>query len=774
MWKLNRIIAQNLCAFKELDYTLTQGVTTLIFGDNRDNESQRSNGSGKSALLECIAIGITGSPLRKIKNEEIINDSADECYVSLVFSNNSSSEVFAIERTIYRKGASNVHCVIERDGRTVTTDEAVQHSVDGYNKYILEKLGITRDELFNNFVLSKHKYEDFLSASDKEKKEIINRFSNGIVVDEAIAKVEEDIVPVEEGLSNAELELAGLDGRINMLSEQIEHEEESREERTKSKAEKIALIEQTVSEKRAVIRDCKEKLSALEKVKTELTRTDRQVQELENSEQPLHQCLEQVKFLLSTYGTLTDWKGVMSSKQEEIRQVEQKLSGLDVLLQQAGGKVKEHTLTVKALKEEHSQFMECSTKKSEGYKTELSRLESQLNEVNQFGRELRNRRRTLSSAIETLSGKIAGTISCPRCKHEFLVTDRDFDVTEGRKVLEQQQKVLEKVVSDIGETEQQVTVIEQQQTEIQENRRKLNAAHGEWLNKIAATEKELQTATYNLESLQRKERQITDTISALQTETENIRRKMFDEAFEIIDIAYRTNERKTQSLAEEVSAAESSVETLYTTIGELNRCSSSEVIDSLKASLKTYRKKSVETLQQKNSIEQERNRLREQEQRFTQFKSFLANTKIEALSKITNEFLESIGSDLRIRFSGYTVLKTGKIREKISISILRDGIDCGSFGKLSAGESARLQLASILAMQKLVNSNCEADKGLSLIVLDEILSAVDEEGLAKMFDSLNKLGITALVVSHNHISEAYKHTLIIKKENGRSEITQII
>ena len=231
MWKLNKIVVRNLCAFRELNYTLHQGVTTLIFGDNRDNESQRSNGSGKSALLECIAIGITGSPLRKIKNEEIINDAADECYVMLEFSNTVCREVFTVEREIYRKGASVVRCFIERDGKPVETDEAVQHSVDAYTKYILEKLGISRDELFNNFVLSKHKYEDFLSCSDKEKKEIINRFSNGIVVDEAIAKVQEDIVPVEEKLNAADLELAGLDGRINMLVEQIEKEESSREER---------------------------------------------------------------------------------------------------------------------------------------------------------------------------------------------------------------------------------------------------------------------------------------------------------------------------------------------------------------------------------------------------------------------------------------------------------------------------------------------------------------------------------------------------------------
>ena len=166
------------------------------------------------------------------------------------------------------------------------------------------------------------------------------------------------------------------------------------------------------------------------------------------------------------------------------------------------------------------------------------------------------------------------------------------------------------------------------------------------------------------------------------------------------------------------------------------------------------------------------NQFQEQEQRFHQFNSYLANTKIEALSKITNEFLASICSDIRIQFSGYTVLKTGKLREKISVTLVRDGVDCGSFGKFSEGEKARVNLSSILAMQKLVNSNCEGDKGLDLLVLDEILAAVDEEGNMKMFESLNRLGITALVVSHGHVSEAYPHTLVIRKEHGESRIVQ--
>ena len=770
MWKLNRITAQNLCAFKELDYTLTQGVTTLIFGDNRDNESQRSNGSGKSALLECIAIGITGSPLRKIKNEEIINDAADECYVSLEFANSSSSEVFTIERSLYRKGASGVRCVIERDGKIVTTDEAVQHSVDAYNKYILEKLGITRDELFNNFILSKHRYEDFLSSSDKEKKEIINRFSNGIVVDEAIAKITEDIAPIEKDLHEVDLELAGVDGRIKMLVEQIEQEENSKEERAKSKVEKIAAIEKSITDKRELLRGMSVQIDVISDVLVTLDVADKEIQLLENSDESLEVCLNGTEMVLKPFGKLTDWNSVLETKMTELTQVQQEQAALSDEIMIIGGEVKKQTQDCEKLKSLHAQFVAEATTKSEGYKKQLADLEKEMLEANKLSTSLLEKRRVHSSAIESLKNKIAGVITCPRCEFEFVASDKSFDVAQSEEELELLQTELERTTQKRTETEKTIVFIEQDQKEIQQARRKLNTDNGEWLTKVDAAEKELQTLNYKLESFQRRSRQLSDKLVIIQNDIENTRRKMFDEAYEIVDAATTSRKREIKKLGEDIAAMESSIETLYTTIGELNNASLDEVIVSLRTSLKTYRKKSDEVLKEKTEIEKELRQLQEQEQRFGQFKSYIANTKIEALSKITNEFLESIGSDIRINFSGYTTLKTGKVREKISVSLVRDGVDCGSFGKFSEGEKSRVNVSSILAMQKLVNSNCDGDKGLDLLVLDEILAAVDEEGNAKMFESLNKLGITALVVSHGHVSESYPHTLIIRKENGESRI----
>ena len=316
MWKLKSIEAENLCAFRSLAYTLQQGVTTLIFGNNKDNDSQQSNGAGTSALLECIAVGLTGSPLRKIRTEEIINDAAEQCRITLHLANDASNEELIIARSIPRKGASTVACKLYRGSELVTTDEAVQHSVDAYNKYILEKLGITREELLNNFILSKYRYEDFLSSSDKEKKEIINRFSNGILVDEAIARVEEDIEPLSSEQQKIDLELAGIDGRIEMLQEQIDKEIAASEERGRNRESRIAELEEAIASKREYIRTHKETLNGIDATIAEVDTADKELQALESSDTSLEECLKAIDAVMTLLpdARRTDWNHTLKLK----------------------------------------------------------------------------------------------------------------------------------------------------------------------------------------------------------------------------------------------------------------------------------------------------------------------------------------------------------------------------------------------------------------------------------------------------------------------------
>lgn len=771
MWKLHRIVAENLCAFRELDYYLSQGVTTLIFGDNRDNESQQSNGSGKSALIECIAVGLTGNPLRKIKNEEIINDKADECWIQLQFTNDGSNEVFNIERQLFRKGASIVTCSIERDGKPVDTDEAVQPTVDAYNKYILEKLGISKDELFNNFLLSKFKFQDFLSSSDREKKEIINRFSNGVLVDQAIEKLAEDKVPVASELREVELEIAGMDGRIEMLTEQIATEENNQAEKARTKTEKIASMRQAIGEKHALIRQKRKETEAIDCVLGRLETADCDIQVLESEDHSLEVYLSKIRAILSPLSiSLTDWEKVVGDKHTELNALEAEQTKWSNALTIAENKV--HTLTTAhdRLKADYQSFSDTYTTKVDGYDKKLKTLDGQIDRMNRDAVQLREERRTLSKAIEELTSWLAGTITCPKCSYKFLVSDKTFDVTQGTADLEEKNTTFENITSRIADCESKVSDIEKEERQIRTDKRSLSAENGVWNDKLEQAARQVRTASSELEEIRSNQKTVKASISSLWTILQNMCKRVFDEAFDLIDATCREKEQQMKSLQTEIKSAESSIETLEETIRELDGTSVSELVGSLKASLKAYRKKSSDAVTRKSDIEKRMHRLDEQEQRFAQFKTYLANTKIEALSTITNEFLENIGSDIRIRFSGYTALKSGKVREKISVSLIRDGIDQGSFGKFSAGEAARVNLATILAMQKLINSNAELDKGLDLLVLDEILEAVDENGLSSMFAALNHLGITALVVSHGNVAEGYPHKLVVTKENGESKI----
>ena len=772
MWKLKSIEAENLCAFRSLAYTLQQGVTTLIFGNNKDNDSQQSNGAGKSALLECIAVGFTGSPLRKIRTEEIINDAAEQCRITLHLANDASNEELIIARSIPRKGASTVACKLYRGGELVTTDEAVQHSVDAYNKYILEKLGITREELLNNFILSKYRYEDFLSSSDKEKKEIINRFSNGILVDEAIARVEEDIEPLSSEQQKIDLELAGIDGRIEMLQEQIAKEVEAGEERGRNRETRIAELEEAIASKREYIRTHKEALTGIDATIAEVDKADKELQALESSDTSLEECLKIIDavMILLPDARRTDWNHTLKLKKEDLLLAQSSLENLDASVNHAEAVLKEKYDAFEKFKVEYTDFVTHYGDKCEEYSIRLQEIDKTLRSLALRLEELRRKRRVISAGIDELSNKLAGSITCPKCGHEFLVAQPNFDIEAGTKELRLRQQQLSEINGNIEAEQNSTEEAEMQQSKLNSERRTLDSDRSRWEQELSDHERAVCSATSEVERAEHNRKRTKAEVASMQDEIDSIRRKAFDECFGNIDERNATLSRERRKIVEDIRSAECAIETLQETIREVNEMATEDLTLSLRKTLEQEKQRSMETAKRKFEVDDKVRALEVQRERFVQFKTYLANTKIEALSRITNEFLIGIGSDIRIRFDGYTVLKSGKVREKISISLLRDGVDCGSFGKFSAGEAARVNLATILAMQKLVNANCDDEKGLDLLVLDEILEAVDEAGLSSMFDALNALDSTVLVVSHGNVAEGYPHKLVITKENGESRI----
>ena len=771
MWTLIQVYAKNLCAFKLLDYKLLQKHTTLIFGNNMDNDSQGSNGSGKSAMLEAIAIGITGETLRKIKMDEIINDAENEAIVSLLLLNTATGQRLTIQRIISRKAAQVIKvcvCANETEDNEVCIEQA---SVADYNKFILETLGLTKEDIFSNFILSKHKYLSFLSSSDREKKEIINRFSNGVIVDESIIALQEDMVPIQELLKQAELSVANHTGRVETLQEQINTAITESTERSQKKAERIANWNKAIADKRNHIREQNILINKANEILDQYDKTDKVLQKLENGKKDAKECFEIISehFASHTLPLPRNFAAISIKNQKELEVVAKEYAEVQKQLTQHDKKIVIAKNSYDKLLKQYEKFQEDFDKKSTKAEEKINMLLSSVNKLETDNSRLRTQRVQLEADIADLQKQLAGVIVCPKCQHEFTLAN-DIDINDVKLKLQDRKGESQDILNSIETNERSIAEITAEGRKARQEQDRLNNCKIEWSTKITETCTALDELSRGASSLANKMQALQNQMNILQKSIEEVRVNLFDDAYAILDEAIQRQESEIKRAELNINNANGAIQSYEDSIHDIENDSETNLIKTLKDNKKKYEKELTLAISQKENVEQKLNSYKEQEATFIEFKTHLANTKIDALSHITNEFLEAIGSDIRIAFSGFTVLKSGKIRDKISISIIRDGVDCGSFDKFSEGEKARVNLANILAMHKLTNINCDDNKGLDLLILDEILEATDEQGLSNIFDALNQLQITSLVVSHGNIAENYPYKTVVNKLNGISFI----
>lgn len=768
MWRLERIQAKNLCAFKTLDYKVEQQHTTLIFGNNMDDNSQQSNGSGKSAMLEAIAIGITGETLRKAKMDEIINDAEDTAEVEINLTNPDEGQQLIVHRAIFRKAAQKIDITFV-DGEDVSN--IVQSGVTEYNKYILETIGLTRDDVFANYILTEEKFISFLSASDRDKKDIINRFSNGIMVDESIAALQNDMQPIEEQLKEAEKTVAICTGRVDAVTEQINTAITEQTERSQKKAERVEEWKQAIAKKRAIIREKEQYLKACDILANKYEALDKQREELEDSDKDIVACYKTLKKSLEAcefelgkdYAADAEQnKTQLAASQKAVKELEKEAKKLSAKLESAKN-------AQQKLSEKYAKFQTDFDKKSSTVEQNIAWLLEAIKKLENENDQLKRQRTQLETDIASLQKQLAGVIVCPNCKHEF-VLEGELDIQQARLRMQDREGEVKDITANIQRNQTEIAEYTVRGKDERKKQNKLNDSKAEWSKKIVEASTAVDEASMEMSRLKTQQQRLNDEVVKYSSAIQNARNELFDEVYSIIGEALSANDYNYKQAKLDIDNANGAVQSYEESIKDIDKSSETDAIELLQSSKKKYEKELEVAILDKESVERKLNDYKVQEAAFVEFKTHLANTKIDALSHITNEFLEAIGSNIRIAFSGFTVLKSGKVRDKISISLIRDGVDCGSFGKFSKGERARVNLANILAMHKLTNVNCEDGKGLDLLVLDEILDGTDEQGLTNIFDALNQLQITALVVTHTNIAENYPYKTVVNKLNGVSYI----
>lgn len=787
MWKIRHIECENFISFQNASVDIPQNVCTLIYGINLDNDKQKNNGTGKSSLVEAIAFGLTGEPLRGVdKVEEIINDHSDSAHIALELENDYDDTKFTIDRTIYRKAPQIIEChKYGKSGEEIEKEKTSQPTVLDYNRYILEEIGLTKDDIYSNFILSDSKYKSFFNANDKTKKAMINRFSGADIVDKAIEELQVDKEPAEEALAKAKEAKIAIDSKIEVVEQQMADADNKKEEYVREKEERIKNLEDKIVEQREEKRANNAQIDKANKRLDDIDEVGAIIEDMRDKDYDLSTAYMKINTQLKSYNLLgtKDYLEMSKESDEKIHSISEKKAKKEQYIIMLGDNLRGTQKKVDDAKVKVDKFADECKKADEDAALDLKDIQKDIEDnekaIDEQWKKLRDLQDTsdrLDKAIREAHNLLHGVITCPKCKHEFFL-DENVSVEEVKRNLKTNQEKLDANKGNVEKADKQYSKLKTEKDSLKKEKETVNKEISERADQLYELRNDLNHAQLSLGSVtteigtvKREVMALENDIKSEQTKIDNMLKNMLQEALDIIDNAIDKGERYVKTLQEKNVAIDASIEAYKKSIETVRNSSQDDFMQSLDKSLTDYKKTQQKAILTLSEAQKEVDKYVLQENYFVEFRSYLANKKVEAIAGVTNYFLELIGSDLRVEMLGYKKLKSGKIRDKITVNLLRNGVLAGSYARHSAGERSRINLASILGLQRLTNNSADKGKGLELLIVDELLDSEDTSGIEATCEALNKLKVTSLIVTQNPITSNDGKTIRITKQNGYSTL----
>lgn len=162
---------ENFLSFGKADFSFDRAGLVLVEGDNRDDPSASSNGSGKSALIDALVWCLFGTTLRGYEKDEVVHRKAKVgagCLVEVTIGGHNQS--WTISRARRHPKLKN--------SLTVTSDNLGDDmsgaSATETQEMIDKLLGCTRSAFLSSVVFGQDRAYRFGSLTDGEQKKILD------------------------------------------------------------------------------------------------------------------------------------------------------------------------------------------------------------------------------------------------------------------------------------------------------------------------------------------------------------------------------------------------------------------------------------------------------------------------------------------------------------------------------------------------------------------------------------------------------------------------
>lgn len=158
---------ENFLSFGKAEFNFEDAGLVLVEGENQDDESAKSNGSGKSAMIDALVWCLFGTTLRGYENDEVIHRKVGKDCLVMVDLHDGKSE--------YRVSRARKHTKWKNTLTVSTNGADASAPSNAETQDVIEKLlGCSKRTFLSSVVFGQDRAYRFSSLTDKEQKEILD------------------------------------------------------------------------------------------------------------------------------------------------------------------------------------------------------------------------------------------------------------------------------------------------------------------------------------------------------------------------------------------------------------------------------------------------------------------------------------------------------------------------------------------------------------------------------------------------------------------------
>jgi exonuclease SbcC len=712
---LDRLILNDFLTYEFLDYTF-ENKPLLIQGLNLTDDGQVTNGTGKSGLQTGIEQCITASNSRGVRDSEIITYGKKQARCQLYASCNVRKQSLHIDWDIKITGSNVLRLKAKEYNSYDWEDVSFSNVADG-KKAIMDWFAISREDLFNYYVVNNTQFKSFFKSSNTDKVALINRFSDASIID-GIEQI--DLTKINSEHKAASSLVDGTKGTIDFLKASILKEqsrnftEENEFEKQKLKFE-IESVNYQIDDLHLSVKKIKLKTPSIEN-------------EIKENE-------EQKSILAAKLSII---EGNKNDLLPDLKKV-----GLE--LDEAQSLVDDFKAT--------NWLLERKT-----FQDDVLYCKNNLKPLNESKQGFESQEKKIIEILHKVDISLSGKITCPKCSHDFILDD-DIDALNEKKVKVSELREVVKNNFDLNEIK--ISDLKDKILNIEYDLSDINQKEGIEIGLKQELNSALQIVVKKLNFEDTKMKGFEQEIRVNQSQE-------VDREFKLSQLKVNLSnvDLEIESVTKEIQNKHQKIELLKVDIYSLELGNNLKQISDLKSDLKIKEIELIEGEKQFNKIGDEIYLKNQWIQNFKQFKMFLANQSLGVIEYHCNRYLDEMGSDLTIKMEGFKMLANGTTKEEINVVIIRN-IE-RTFSSFSGGERGRLLFASILANRHMINET-HPYGGLDFLAVDEVFEGVDGAGIVSLIDSAKLLSMPVMIITHVAVEET-ENVLTIVKENGISRI----